>query len=292
MLKEQELRGIYVPIVTPFLPSGELDLASYHRHLGGLLHHDIQGLVLNGTTGESPTVAWEEVSHLMQATSLRMQQHQKHIPVVIGTGTNNTASSVKRAAQAGELGADAVLVVVPYYSRPSMEGIIAHYRAVAQTGVPVIAYEIPSRTGVRLDVHTMRTILDIDGVIGLKDSSGGIDLVSALTASKDCKPIMCGEDQYFHAMLCEGASGGMLASANASTDAFVQVYRLAAEGRIHEAQAAFGQLLPLIHLLFQESNPAPLKWLLAQKGIISSDTLRLPMMPISSTLQSEMAALL
>ncbi|EFM10274.1 dihydrodipicolinate synthase [Paenibacillus curdlanolyticus YK9] len=292
MLKEHELRGIYVPVVTPFMPGGELDITSYHQHLGGLLRHDIQGLVLNGTTGESPTVAWEEVSRLMQATLLCMNQHQRKIPVVIGTGTNDTASSVRRTAQAGELGADAVLVVVPYYSRPSLEGIIAHYRAVAQVGVPVIVYEIPARTGVRIDAHTMRTLLDIDGVIGLKDCSGGIELVSDLTTNKDCKPIMCGEDQYFHAMLCEGASGGMLASANVDTDAFVQVYRLAAEGQLHQAQAAFDRLLPLIHSLFKESNPAPLKWLLAQRGILSSDTLRLPMMPISGTLQSEMSALL
>ncbi|GFN31136.1 4-hydroxy-tetrahydrodipicolinate synthase [Paenibacillus xylaniclasticus] len=292
MLKESDLKGIYVPVITPFHPDGELDLSSYERHLNGLLSHDIQGIVLNGTTGESPTVSWDEVIRLMRTTETARQCNGRHIPVIIGTGTNDTISSIKRTEQAGLLGADAALVVVPYYNRPSQEGIIAHYRAVAQVGIPVIAYEIPSRTGVRVQADTMRAILDIDGVIGLKDSSGGIELVAELSAYSDCKPILCGEDALFHAMMCQGASGGMLASANVRTGDFVQVYRFASEGRMNEAGDAFRRLLPLISLLFQESNPAPLKWLLAQQGVLSSDTLRLPMTSISSMLQTRMKMLI
>jgi len=291
MLSERELNGLYVPVVTPFHPDGELDLSSCDRHLGGLLSHDIQGIVLNGTTGESPTVAWDEVVLLMKAAEASMQRHGRRMPVVIGTGTNDTAASVRRTEQAGAIGADAALVVVPYYSRPSQEGIVAHYRAVAQVGLPIIVYEIPSRTGVRVHPDTMRTLLHLDGVIGLKDSSGDTRLLSELTASPDCKPILCGEDQYFHAMLAQGASGGMLAAANVRTDEFVQVYRLASEGRLYEALTAFNRLLPLIRLLFQESNPAPLKWLLARQGILSSDTLRLPMLPISGALRAGMELL-
>lgn len=304
MLNELQLQGVFVPVVTPFLPSGELDLASSEHVISHLLSHDIQGIVLNGTTGESPTVAWDEVSMLMQTTvavmrrGLGRESMSAHgsvrgsIPIIVGAGTNDTAASVRRAELAGIMGADAILVVTPYYSRPSQEGIVAHYERIAQVGVPIIAYEVPARTGVRLDVNTMRRILDIDGVIGLKDSSGSIELVSALTASGDCKPVLCGEDRLFHAMLGQGASGGMLASANVETDAFLEVYRLATEGKYDESRTVFNRLTPLIELLFQESNPAPLKWLLAQQGLLASDTLRLPMMPITTGLQVGMSRLL
>lgn len=298
MLSEQQVQGIFVPIVTPFLPSGELDLASFERMVTRLLTHNIQGIILNGTTGESPTVAWEEVNTLMQSMAAITRREstrgtdQGATPIIVGVGTNDTAASVKRAELAGAMGADAVLVVTPYYSRPSQEGIVAHYERIAQVGVPVIAYEIPARTGVRVNVDTMRRILDIDGIIGLKDSTGSTDFVSALSTSGNSKPVLCGEDRLFHAMLCQGASGGMLASAHVETDAFMAVYRLAAEGRYQEALRTFNRLLPLIELLFRESNPAPIKWLLKQQGLLDSDTLRLPMIPITAGLQAELGQLM
>jgi 4-hydroxy-tetrahydrodipicolinate synthase len=188
---------------------------------------------------------------------------------------------------AGLLGEDAVLVVMPYYSRPSQEGILEHFRKVAQVGVPIIAYEVPSRTGVQLTADIIIRIMDLNGVIGLKDSSGGIGLISELTRL-GTKPVLCGEDIYFHAMLSQGACGGILASANVNTHAFINVYRLTSTGDFIKAKKAFDLLVPLIQRLFQESNPSPLKWLLARQGIISSDTLRLPMVSITKELQLEL----
>ncbi|MBB3108912.1 4-hydroxy-tetrahydrodipicolinate synthase [Paenibacillus phyllosphaerae] len=288
MLHEQDLQGVYVPVVTPFLPNEELDPESYHRYISGLLNRDIQGIVVNGTTGEAPTVTWTEVSTLVQITRLCMMSRQ--LPLVVGTGTNNTAETVKRTEQAGMIGADAVLVVTPYYSLPSQAGIVEHFRRVAQVGVPVIAYEIPARTGVALSADTLLRILDLDGVIGLKDSSGGTSLCTAL-AEAQSKPILCGEDRLLLAMLQQGAHGGMLASANLQTNSFAQVCRLAASGAYEQAQELFHTLLPLIHKLFQESNPAPLKWLLARQGLIASDQVRPPMGSVSSSLEQELALL-
>ncbi|GMK39510.1 4-hydroxy-tetrahydrodipicolinate synthase 2 [Paenibacillus sp. CCS19] len=293
MLNELQLQGLFVPVVTPFLPSEELDLESFERIISHLLKHRIQGIVLNGTTGESPTVSWNEVSVMMQ-TLVSIQQRGQgdgSVPIVVGVGTNDTAASVKRAELAANMGADAVLVVTPYYSRPSLEGIVRHYGRIAQVGVPVIAYEIPSRTGVKVDADTMKRILDINGLIGLKDSTGSTELVSALTAGGDNKPVLCGDDRLFHAMLSQGASGGMLASANVETDTFLEVYRLAAAGQYRESRAIFNRLTPLIELLFRESNPAPIKWLLKQQGLLASDTLRLPMAPITEGLRNEMERL-
>jgi 4-hydroxy-tetrahydrodipicolinate synthase len=209
------------------------------------------------------------------------------MPIVIGTGTNDTASSMMRTELAGNFGADAALVVVPYYNRPSQEGIIAHFRQITQIGLPVIAYDVPARTGVGLTTNTAKTILDMDGVIGLKDSSGGLKLITELS-NLGSKPILCGEDELFYSKLCNGAKGGILASANIQTKKFVQLFTSFMDGNIHQSKQTFDQLLPLIRLLFKESNPAPLKWLLARQGVIDTDTLRLPMTSISYSLQQEM----
>lgn len=287
MLSESDLRGVYVPVVTPFLSNEEIDLDSYRNYVGALLTHEIQGLVVNGTTGESPTVLWEEVEELVRVTKTSMKVNKRKLPLIIGTGTNDTASTIKRTELAGKMGADAELVVIPYYNRPSQGGIVEHFRRVAQVGVPIILYEIPSRTGVQSTVDTLRRIMDSNGVIGIKDSSGGMRLVSDLTRL-DTKPILCGEDIYFHAMLSQGASGGILASANINTSTFIEVFRLACQSDFYRAKKIFDTLIPLIQKLFQESNPSPLKWLLALNGAISSDKLRSPMGPISTELQASL----
>jgi 4-hydroxy-tetrahydrodipicolinate synthase len=289
MLTEADLRGIYVPVVTPFSTDEELDMTSYQNYVERLLQHDIQGLVINGTTGEAPTVSWEEVAALVHMTKACMAGRANSLPLVIGAGTNHTLTTVKRIEHAGEMGADAVLVVTPYYSRPSEEGILEHYRRAAQVGVPVIAYEIPSRTGVRLSVDIVRKIMDFDGVIGLKDSTGGTGLFSEfIQFNPNIKPVLCGDDLSFLDMLKLGASGGMLASANVKTDAFIKVFQYACKGIFKNAEQTFDSLAPLIERLFQESNPSPLKWMLAQQGIINSDTLRLPMVSITEELKLQL----
>lgn len=287
MLHEQDLNGVLIPVVTPFLADEQLDLESFGNLLSSLLDHEITGLVVNGTTGESPTLSWEEVSRLTLAAQEAVKRKKRSMPIIVGTGTNHTASTIKRTEQAGELGADAVLVVVPYYNRPSQEGILEHFHRVSQVGLPVIVYEIPARTGVRLTTDTARRIMDLNGVIGMKDCSGGIGLVSELT-HPGSKPILCGEDSSFHDMLCQGASGGMLASANVHTGAFIQMYDRFRSGDRAASQEAFDRLAPLIRRLFQEPNPAPLKWMLARQGVFASDTLRLPMSPITLDLQREL----
>ncbi|NIK71163.1 MULTISPECIES: 4-hydroxy-tetrahydrodipicolinate synthase [unclassified Paenibacillus] len=288
MLTENELKGIYVPVVTPMGAGGEVDIRSFESYVKQLLEDGVNGIVVNGTTGEAPTVTLEEMAALTAAARLVCGPMNR--PVIVGTGTNDTASTVRKTAFAGELGADAALVVVPYYSRPSQEGIIEHYRQAASTGLPIVAYEIPSRTGIRLAPDTVRAILDLDGVIGIKDSSGGIELMIELASSGDHKPVLCGEDIYFHAMLCCGAAGGMLASASVRTTAFAEVYEQLMKGQLEASRQSFGALLPLIRLLFQEPNPAPLKYLLARQGIIASDHIRLPLTPVSEKLRQQLNA--
>jgi 4-hydroxy-tetrahydrodipicolinate synthase len=285
MLTEQQVKGIYIPVVTPFDAAGEIDLESYDKYIKEISKKSIQAVVVNGTTGESPTVTLDEVKTLVTAT--RKILNKSRLPLVVGTGTNDTRSTIMRTELVGNLGADASLVVVPYYNKPSQEGIIEHFRAVAQVGLPIIVYNIPSRTGVGLSVQTTRTILDMDNIIGLKECSGGTQLMSELSRYGS-KPVLCGEDVFFYDMLCCGAAGGMLASANINTDRFIKVYEAFTSGQIGLAKQSFDALLPFIQLVFREANPAPIKWILQQMGDISSDTLRLPMTSISQSLQQEL----
>ncbi|WP_309119680.1 4-hydroxy-tetrahydrodipicolinate synthase [Paenibacillus sp.] len=291
MLQSNDLKGIFVPVVTPFTQDGELDLPSFERYLGQLLLHPLHGIVINGTTGEAPTVEWAEVEALFEVTRTVVQRLGVRMPIIVGTGTNDTRTTVRRTKAAGEWGADAVLVVTPYYSRPSEEGAFRHFQTVVETGMPLIAYEVPERTGIRLSAETMERILTLDGVIGLKDATGGCDLLNALVG-RTAKPIMAGSDDIFARMLRRGASGGLLASAQFRTESFLEVYRLAANGLYDEAEAAFVKLLPLTRLLFRETNPSPIKWMLAQSGILASDGVRLPLTPISRPLQEELSAFL
>lgn len=287
MLKREDLRGVFVPVVTPFTQGGELDLASYQNYAGQLAEQDIAGLIVNGTTGEAPTVRWEEVRQLAEATQSLLKNKKRAVPVVIGTGTNDTASTVERTESAANMGADAVLVVVPYYSKPSQEGILEHFRTVARVGVPVIAYEIPSRTGIRLSMDTARAIMELDGVIGIKDSSDSLELIGELTRH-NAGPVLCGDDLHYFAKLALGAGGGILASANVNTQRFIDVYNLVQKGEILAAKQTFDAMIPLVQGLFREPNPAPLKWLLASLGQIATDRLRLPLMPISEQLKNEL----
>lgn len=286
-MNEQAVYGIFIPLITPFTSDNKLDIQSYHKYVTHLASYDIQGLVINGTTGESPTVQWEEVKQMVQITQDVLKEMQKKIPIVVGTGTNDTYSTVKRTELAAELGADAAMVVTPYYNRPTQEGIVEHFRMASSTGLPVLAYEIPARTGSRITVDNMRRILDFDGVIGLKDSSGGLELLSSLTKTKT-KPVLCGEDVYFHTMLSQGAAGGMLASSHVHTDRFVEVYKRFASGDINGSGDSFNHLIPIIRQLFEEPAPAPIKWFLARQGIIANEQLRLPLMPASETMKQNL----
>lgn len=166
MLTEEQIYGIYVPVVTPFHAAGELDLESYQRYVNNIIKNNIHGLVVNGTTGESPTVNIQELQSLVDTS--RELLKSSSIPLVVGTGTNDTYSTVARTELAANAGADAALVVVPYYSRPSQEGIIAHFRKAAEVGLPIMAYDIPGRTGVGMTLDTARTILEMNNVVGLK----------------------------------------------------------------------------------------------------------------------------
>lgn len=147
MLIEHALRGVFVAIVTPFDHNGNLDIDSFNKLVQRLIDEGIHGLVFNGTTGESPTIESDELKRLIQ-TAQQLSSRSRKIPIIVGTGTNNTTTTLNKTKQAKELGADAALVVTPYYNRPSQQGIIQHFQSLEDADLPIIVYDIPHRTGV------------------------------------------------------------------------------------------------------------------------------------------------
>ena len=290
-LTARDLGGVIVPIVTPFTPQGELDEPSFAALAAWQLEEGVHGFVLAGTTGESPTLRWPEVERLL---GVLRGVVRGRVPILVGTGTYDTAESVERTKRARALGADAAFAVVPYYSRPAPAGVIEHFRRIVAVGLPTVAYNIPYRTGLALDLATLRALLALPGVIGLKESSGDLANLAALAADASRVPpsLMCGEDALFLGALEAGASGAILAAANLVPRPFVDAHRAFADGRPLAARAAFGRVLPLVQALFAEPNPAPVKWALAQQNRIASATLRLPQVPISEALQARLTTLL
>jgi len=283
-VRQLQLEGVLVPLITPFDDHGAVDERSFDGLVASLLDDGVSGLVLNGTTGESPTVRWTEVERLACRLVARAGGR---VPIVIGTGTYDTAESIERTERARALGADLALVVVPYYSRPAPGGVVAHFEAVARVGLPLCAYNIPYRTGLTLDRDTLGAILDVPGVVAIKESSGGVANTAALARRGD-RAILCGDDALFLASLASGAQGGILAAGNLCARELVATWRAARDGRLDVAARAFAAVLPLIELLFAEPNPAPLKWALRRRGLIASDRLRLPMVPISAALAARL----
>lgn len=283
------LHGVIVPLVTPFTPAGAVDLASFDALARSVMAAGVHGLVLNGTTGESPTMRREEVDVL---TRRLVSLSDGKIPVLVGTGTYDTADSVSRTERARVAGASGALVVVPYYSRPAPAGVIAHFRAVAEVGLLVVAYNIPYRTGLVLDRATLASIVDIPGVVGIKESSGGLANSVALVERGSATAVLCGEDLLFFASLCHGAPGGILASSNLLAPELVSIHRAVAEGDLSRARTELAWIAPIIELLYAEPNPSPLKWALWRRGTIAAPTVRLPLAPISEDLANRLTAAL
>ncbi len=284
-----QLGGVWIPLVTPFRDS-RLDLPSLQRLVEQLVPQGIAGLIVGATTGESPVLSEDELPTLIAAAR---DAARGRVPVLAGAGgpdTRRVIASIERAARAG---ADGVLSICPYSSRPAPRGILAHFQAVAaSTPLPVLLYNNPSRTAVRMDNDTIRRLAEIENVVGLKDCSG--DVVQSMELLLDPPPrfaILTGEDALFYPMLTLGAAGGVLASAHWATGSFVEVWRAVEQNDHRRARAIWARLLPATRLLFEEPSPAPLKHLLAATGAIASGELRLPLVPPSDGLRRRLEVL-
>ncbi len=274
------LQGSLVAIVTPMNAGGELDLNALRSLIDFHIAQETDGIVIVGTTGESPTVDVDEHCLLIKTT---IEHVAGRIPVIAGTGANSTKEAVELTEKAKKLGADACLLVAPYYNKPTQEGIYQHYRAVAEAvDIPQILYNVPGRTACDISNDTTLRLADIPNIVGIKDATGGIergtDLI--LRAPKDFT-IFSGDDASAMALMLLGAKGVISVTANVAPKLMHQMCVAAVAGNVKQACNINAQLFGLHQKLFVEANPIPVKWVLQQLGLIQAG-MRLPLVPLST----------
>ncbi len=275
------LRGVFTALVTPFTPAGEIDRDAFRALVERQVAAGVHGLVPCGTTGETPALTAEEWEWIVRTT---VEIAAGRLPVVPGTGSNNTRRTIERTRRAKELGADAALVVTPYYNKPNPAGLAAHFRAVlGEGGLPVVFYNVPGRTGRNA---LPREILDLaahPGLAAVKEASG--NLGQAMTLVRERRPglaVLSGEDELTCAMVLMGADGVISVLSNVDPAGTVRMVEAALAGRVEEAREEHYRLLPLTRALFAETNPVPAKAALALLGL-AGDTVRSPLGPASES---------
>lgn len=282
---------VVTAMVTPFDPDGAVDLALAARLALHLVEKGSDALVVCGTTGESPTLCWDEQYALLQAVHQAVAGKAK---VLAGTGSNCTAEAVEATREAAALGADGALVVVPYYNKPPQEGLEAHFAAVAEAApnLPVMVYNIPGRTGCDLFPETTAKLLRYSNVVAFKAASGVVDEVSNLrNLCGDRLAIYSGDDSLTLPMLALGAVGVVSVASHLVGEELQQMIQAFLTGDKSKALALHEQLLPLMKGLFSSSNPIPVKAALELEGWPVGSA-RLPLVPASSSIRESLADLL
>lgn len=274
------IQGSIVAIVTPMHADGSLDLPGLRKLIDWHIAEGTDGIVIVGTTGESPTVSVDEHCELIQVA---VEHTAKRIPIIAGTGGNSTSEAIELTQFAKDVGADASLLVVPYYNRPTQEGMYQHFKKIAEAvDLPAILYNVPGRTVADMANETILRLAQVPGVIGIKDATGnvgrGIDLMRL--APKDFL-VYSGDDASAMALMFCGAKGNISVTANIAPRGMHQLCDAAINQRIDEAIAINNKLFPLHNKLFIEPNPVPLKWAMAEIGLIGPG-MRLPIVPLAA----------
>lgn len=275
------LSGVMPALVTPFSEGGrEVDTTSLGNLLDYQLAAGVDGVVVCGSTGEASTLTDSEYTEVVRF----VRTHVKgRVPCIAGISVSSTARAVQMAQSAREIGCDGVLVATPPYNKPSQGGIIEHFRAIhAAVGMPIVAYNIPGRSGVAISSATLGALSREGVIVGVKESSGSVDTIAdtLLAVTPECK-VLSGEDSLFLATLAYGGSGIISATANALPREFVSIYRAFRANDCEGAGKIQMEILPRIRTAFCESNPVPIKAALAMRGVIKSGAVRLPLISLS-----------
>ena len=277
------LTGSLVAIVTPMAKGGSLDLPALSRLIDFHVANGTSGVVVVGTTGESPTVDVDEHCHLIKTA---VAEARGRIPIVAGTGANSTAEAIVLTEFAKEAGAHSALSVVPYYNKPTQEGLYQHFRAIAEkVDLPLLLYNVPGRTVADLSNDTILRLAEIPGIVGIKDATAdlgrGSEILKGLAAKRPDFAVYSGDDITGLPLMLMGGHGVISVTANVAPKLMAELCRAALSGDVATARARNDRLLGLHRALFVEANPIPVKWALSQMGLIENE-LRLPMVPLSS----------
>ncbi len=270
--------GSLVALVTPMLANGDVDYQSLEKLVAWHLANDTDGLVILGTTGESATIEIEERQKIVQFV---VKQVAEKVPVIVGTGANNTRHAIEFTRLAMEDGADAALLVTPYYNKPTQEGLYQHYKTIANTvPIPQILYNVPSRTACDLLPETVQRLAECSNIVALKEATASMERLDALKALNLSIDLLSGDDGSAMEFMLRGGQGVVSVVANVVPR---EVHALCNAATAHDRTAAEkcnDQIKGLYQPLFAESNPIPTKWALTEMGMIENG-IRLPLTPLS-----------
>lgn len=275
-----EIRGSIPAMITPMFEDGSLDLAAFCTLIDWHIKEGTNALVVVGTTGESATLSVEEHVRMIETA---VKHTARRIPIIAGAGGNSTAEAIALSKHAKAVGADATLQVVPYYNKPTQEGIYRHFRAIAEAvDLPVILYNVPGRTVADMSNETVLRLAQIPGIIGVKDATGNIDRVSHLIKAMPAHfRVYSGDDPTAIALMLLGGHGNISVTANVAPRAMSALCKAALAADARTARDLHLQLLALHKNLFIEANPIPVKWALQQMGKIQGG-IRLPLTPLDA----------
>jgi len=291
-LKVDWLRGCATALVTPFTSEGAVD----DRRLRDLIEYQINGgvkvLVPCGTTGESVTMSDAE-NELVMRTTIELSRGRAR--VIAGTGSNCTASAIQKSRAARSLGADGILVVAPYYNKPTQEGLYAHFRAIAEAvnNLPVVIYNVPGRTSSNISAETtLRLANDVENIVAVKEASGNMSqIMEILRGRPEGFRVISGDDSLTLAMIALGGDGLISVASNEAPELMSRLNNEALAGNWEEARALHYKLLPLMEANFIESSPGPVKAALAMMGLLE-ESLRLPLVPVQQKTRDRLRGIL
>lgn len=272
--------NIMTAMVTPFDNRGNLDLEKTTQLVNYLIDNGSDGLVIAGTTGESPTLTAEEKIALCKHV-VSVVDHR--VPVIAGTGSNNTHASIELTKKAEQTGVDGIMLVAPYYNKPSQEGLYQHFSSIAkETSLPVMLYNIPGRSVVNMDVDTIVRLSKVDNIVSVKDASGDLDAMTELISkTSDDFSVYSGEDSLTLPSVAIGANGIVSVSAHVVGNEMQEMIHELREGDSVKAAALHQQLLPVMNACFMAPSPTPVKTALQMKGL-DVGGVRLPLIPLTA----------
>ncbi len=281
----KDFSGVFTALITPF-KRGAIDWPSLRRLLRAQLDSGIQGFVICGTTGESPTLDSGEKEELFKFVHSEVSGQ---VPLVMGTGSNCTSETVAATKRAATLCADAALVVVPYYNKPPQRGLFQHFQKVAESSsIPIILYNVPGRTVARLDLETVVELSQLENVIGIKEATGDIEFGREIVAGSHEKFfVTSGDDGTFLDLIPVGATGVISVASHVFPKQFVDWCQRARQGD-GSARSEFARIADLNSCFYVEANPIPIKMALFAMGLIESPELRLPLVSMSEPLAAEL----
>ena len=280
--------GSIVAIVTPMFDDGRIDFVSLQRLCDWHIEQGTHGIVIVGTSGESPTVNFEEHCELIRVA---VEHVKGRIPVIAGTGGNSTLEAIELTAYAKQVGANASLQVVPYYNKPTQEGMFLHFQKIAQeVDLPIILYNVPGRTVADMSNDTILRLAKVPGISGLKDATGNLERASVLLAGLKAQgssnfAVFSGDDLTAIFLMLMGGHGNISVTANVAPNLMSKLCEAAVLGQLETAREIQFQLLSLHQLMFIEPNPIPVKWALHEMGMIAPG-IRLPLTPLSQSIQA------